>query len=103
IATLVGYGAHTVTTGAEYSGYSPDYPGWLRESVRALTGGECVYLQGAAGNVMPLFSFDEELRSPLETGRRLGLEAVHAIADRSSCRVRLVQAGFRSATPLDLF
>jgi hypothetical protein len=103
IATIVGYGAHTVTTGVNYIGYSPDYPGWLRETVRGLTGGECVFLQGAAGNVMPLFGFDDELVAPVETGRRLGLEAAHAIADRPSWPVRLVRAGFDSATPLELF
>jgi neutral ceramidase len=103
IATVVGYGAHTVTTGVNYGGYSPDYPGWLRETVRGLTGGECVYLQGAAGNVMPLFAFDDDLLAPQETGRRLGLEAVHAIADRPSWPVQLVQTGFGSATPLELF
>jgi neutral ceramidase len=103
IATIVGYGAHTVTTGVNYSGYSPDYPGWLRGTVRRLTGGECVYLQGAAGNVMPLFGFDDDLVAPVTTGERLGLEAAHAIADRPSWPVRLVPAGFDSATPLELF
>ena len=103
IVTLVGYGAHTVTTGVEFPGYSPDYPGWLRETVRALTTGECVYLQGAAGNVMPLVGFDDDLRSPADTGRRIGLEAVHAIADRPGWPVRLVRTGFGSATPLELF
>ena len=103
IATIVGYGAHTVTTGVNYIGYSPDYPGWLRETVRRICGGECVFLQGAAGNVMPLFGFDDELLAPIETGRRLGLEAAHAIADRPSWPVRLVPAGFDSATPLALF
>ena len=103
IATIVSYGAHTVTTGVGFHGYSPDYPGWLRETVRRVTGGECVYLQGAAGNVMPLVGFDDDLRSPVETGRRLGLEALHAIADRPAWPVRLVQAGFGSATPLELF
>jgi hypothetical protein len=103
IATIVGYGAHTVTTGVNFVGYSPDYPGWLRETVRGVTGGECVYLQGAAGNVMPLVGFDDELRSPLEMGRRLGLEALHALADRPGWPVELVQTGFGSATPLELF
>jgi neutral ceramidase len=103
IATVVGYAAHTVTTGVGYIGYSPDYPGWLRESVRALTDGECVYLQGAAGNVMPLYGFDDELRAPVEMGRRLALEAAHAIADRPGWPTRLVRAGFGSATPLELF
>ncbi len=103
IATIVGYGAHTVTTGVNYVGYSPDYPGWLREVVRAQTGGECVYLQGAAGNVMPLFGFDDELRAPPFTGRRLALEALHAIADRPGWPERLERTGFGSATPLELF
>ena len=103
IATIVSYGAHTVTTGVNYIGYSPDYPGWLRETVRRLTGGECVYLQGAAGNVMPLYGFDDDLLAPGQIGRRLGLEAVHAIADRPSWPAQLVQTGFASGTPLELF
>src|SRR5262245_46784902 len=103
VATVVGYGAHTVATGVEYLGYSPDYVGPLRETVRRFGGGECVFLQGAAGNVMPLVGFDDELRSPGEMGRRIGLEALHAIADRPGWPVRLVQTGFGSATPLELF
>src|SRR5262249_45204717 len=78
IATIVGYGAHTVTTGVGFVGYSPDYPGWLRESLRTLVGGECVFLQGAAGNVMPLHAFDDEVAEPQRLGRRLALEAAHA-------------------------
>jgi neutral ceramidase len=103
IATVVGYGAHTVTTGVEYIGYSPDYPGWLRAGIRELTGGECVYLQGAAGNVMPLVAFDDTCLEPERMGRRLALEAAHTIADRPAWRARLVEAGFGSATPLSLF
>jgi hypothetical protein len=52
---------------------------------------------------MPLYGFDDELWSPAYTGRRLALEALHAIADRPSWPVRLEQTGFGSATPLDLF
>ncbi|HZO61631.1 MAG TPA: hypothetical protein VFB35_01480 [Gaiellaceae bacterium] len=103
IVTVAGYGAHTVTTGPAFVGYSPDYPGWLRELVRGVTSGECVYLQGAAGNVMPLIGFDDDLRSPVETGRRLGLEALHALADRPAWPMQLAQTGFGSATPLELF
>jgi neutral ceramidase len=103
IATVAGYGAHTVTTGVEFPGYSPDYVGPLRETVRGFTGGECVFIQGAAGNVMPLVGFDDDLRSPGQMGRRVALEALHAVADRPSWPVRLVQTGFGSATPLELF
>ena len=93
-----------MTTGVNYIGYSPDYPGWLRETVRRLCGGECVSsCRAPPESVMPLFGFDDELIAPIETGRRLGLEAAHAIADRPSWPVRLVPAGFDSATPLALF
>jgi hypothetical protein len=71
--------------------------------VRSLAGGECVFLQGAAGNVMPLVGFDDDLRSPVDMGRRLGLEALHAVADRPGWPVELVHAGFGSATPLELY
>jgi hypothetical protein len=103
IATLVGYGAHTVTTGVEYIGYSPDYPGWLRDSLRERTGGECVYLQGASGNVMPLVAFDDECREPERMGRRLALEAAHAIEDRLAWPRAIAETGFGSGSPVVLF
>jgi hypothetical protein len=103
IVTIVGYGAHTVTTGVNYIGYSPDYPGWLRAGVRELTGGDCVFLQGAAGNVMPLYAFDDSCEAPQEMGRRLALEAAHAIADRPAWPPKLLETGFASGTALALF
>ena len=57
IATLVGYGCHTVTTGPGRAALLVRLPGALREAVRAWTGGECVFFQGAAGNVIPLCAF----------------------------------------------
>jgi hypothetical protein len=103
IATIVGYGCHTVTTGIDYPGYSADYPGPLRDLVRATTGGECVFLQGAGGNVMPRIAFDNECLEPARMGRRLALEALHAIADRPGRPSRLVQTSFGSGTVVLLF
>ena len=87
IATVVSFGCHTVTTGIEFIGYSPDYPGPLRQVVRDVTGGECVFLQGAGGNVMPRFAFDDECLEPGRMGRRLALEALHATR-RPACVAR---------------
>jgi hypothetical protein len=103
VATVVGYGCHTVTTGIDYPGYSPDYPGPLRDLVRSVTGGECVFLQGAGGNVMPRVAFDNECREPSRMGRRLALEALHALADQPGHPSRLVQTSFGSGTVVLLF
>jgi neutral ceramidase len=103
IATVVGYGAHTVTTGVEYLGYSPDFPGPLRETVRAVTGGECVFLQGAGGNIMPRFAFDEDLREPQRMGARLAIEALHAISDQPAEPIEIVETSFGSGTTVALF
>jgi hypothetical protein len=103
IATVVAYGCHTVTTGIDYPGYSPDYPGPLRDLVRLVTGGECVFLQGAGGNVMPRIAFDNECLEPSRLGHRLALEALHAVADRPASPRRLVQTSFGSGTVVLLF
>jgi neutral ceramidase len=103
VATLVGYGAHTVTTGVEVIAYSPDYPGPLRDAVRAMTGGECVFLQGAAGNIMPRVAFDDSCTEWIRMGRRLALEAVHAVADQPAWPLRFTPTGFGSGTPVGLF
>ena len=103
IATVVSFGCHTVTTGIEFIGYSPDYPGPLRQVVRDVTGGECVFLQGAGGNVMPRFAFDDECLEPGRMGRRLALEALHALADRPAWPAQLVETSFGSGTVVRLF
>jgi hypothetical protein len=52
---------------------------------------------------MPLHAFDDSLDAPPRLGRRLALEAAHAIAGRPGWPERLVETGFRSGTPLALF
>jgi neutral ceramidase len=103
IATIVGYGCHTVTTGIEYLGYSPDYPGPMRDFVRSATGGECVFLQGAGGNIMPRIAFEGTDRAMRRLGGRLGLEALHAVSDQLAQPGRLREIAFGSGTGLALF
>jgi neutral ceramidase len=103
ISTVVGYGCHTVTTGLGFIGYSPDYPGPLRDLVRSVTGGECVFLQGAGGNIMPRVAFDETGVSMQHLGRRVGLEALHAVADVPGWPAELREARFKSGTEARIF
>ena len=63
LATVVGFGCHPVTTGYDMDVYSADFPGPMRDVVRAVSGGECIFFQGAGGNVLPKFAFtDSEAR-----------------------------------------
>ncbi len=103
IATVVGYGCHTVTTGIGYEGYSPDFPGPMRDFVRKTTGGECVFLQGAGGNIMPRVAFLSKDEAMKKMGTRLGIEAIHALADRRAQAAHLREEGLVSGTGLRLF
>lgn len=103
ISTVVGYGCHTVTTGLGFLGYSPDYPGPLRDLVRSVTGGECVFLQGAGGNMMPRIAFDESGAAMHRLGRRLGLETLHAVADVPGWPAELRESHFSSGTEAKIF
>lgn len=103
IATIVSYACHTVTTGIEYLGYSPDYPGPLRDFIRQSTGGECVFMQGAGGNIMPRIAFEGTGEAMRQMGKRLGIEALHAVADRRTQPCRLKEIAFGSGTGLALF
>ena len=90
IATLVGYGCHPVTTGYDMYVYSADFPGPMRRVVRAVTGGECVFFQGAAGNVLPRFAFTDNEEEAGRMGTRLGVAALEAVADRYTREVEVV-------------
>lgn len=103
IVTVVGYGCHPVTAGMDVYSYSADYPGPLRSLLRRVTGGECVFLQGAAGNVFPRISLTADEKEAERIGYRLGIEALHAVADRYEGRRRLVQHADGSVTPISTY
>jgi hypothetical protein len=103
ICTLVGYGCHTVATGPDVSVYSSDYVGPLRDAVRGWTGGECVFFQGAAGNVLPRIAFTESESEAVRLGRALALEALHAVSRRSAWSYRYARSRGGSVTPFSLY
>ena len=93
IATLVGFGCHPVTTGYDMDVYSADFPGPMRDVVRAVSGGECIFFQGAGGNVLPKFAFTDTEDEARRMGTRLGLAALEAVADRFSREVTVGSRG----------
>ncbi len=53
IVTLVHYACHPVIFGPDNRRYSADWVGEMCKGVAAATGGECVFLQGGAGDINP--------------------------------------------------
>jgi neutral ceramidase len=87
----------------DFPGYSSDFPGALRRRVRAWTGGECVFFQGAAGNVLPRISFVEDEREAERMGERIALESLRSLGDSSAWPRRVVQRSDGSLIPMLLF
>lgn len=89
ITTLVGYGCHPVATGHDLFIYSADFPGALRDVVRTTTGGDCVFFQGAGGNVLPRFSFNTNENEAKRMGLCLGIAAVGAVAEQYASEIEI--------------
>jgi hypothetical protein len=103
IATLVGFGCHPVVLGGEVPFSGPDFIGELRRRVELLRGGTCIFLQGAAGNILPLEAFFDHPGPEIIMGARLGLEAVHAIADHDPRIIEIEKINYGSVTPISLY
>ncbi|HVW18863.1 MAG TPA: hypothetical protein VHB30_11500 [Solirubrobacteraceae bacterium] len=103
ICTLVGYGCHTVATGPDVPLYSADFAGALRAAVRDATGGECVYFQAAAGNVLPRVAFTDSEDEAIRIGQGLAAEALHAVSRRSAWPYRYERSPDGSVTPFSLY
>ena len=76
--------------------YSADFPGPMRRLVRDVTGGECVFLQSAGGNVLPRVAFTDDEREAEAMGWRIATEALHAVADRLVTPVHMFRMQERS-------
>lgn len=103
IATLIGFGCHPVVLGPDVPAVGSDFVGPLRRRVEELRGGVAIFLQGAAGNVLPLEAFFDRPGPEMEMGRRLGLEAAHAVADADPRAMTVERLDFGSVTPISLY
>ncbi len=108
IATLVSFACHPVVIGPDLPGAGPDFVGPLRNRLSNLSrpGSVTVFLQGAAGDALPLESFrddDGALWAAEQVGGRLALEAHHAIADADPWAVEIERSDWGSVTPIALY
>ncbi|MHC4402539.1 MAG: neutral/alkaline non-lysosomal ceramidase N-terminal domain-containing protein [Planctomycetota bacterium] len=79
LATMVNYACHPTTLAWENTLISPDYVGAMREVVEGATGGPCLFVQGASGDVGPKDGFVGDLDVCDRNGRRLGHAALAAL------------------------
>lgn len=55
VATLVSYACHSTVFEHDNLDYSPDFPGAMARAVEREVGGTAIYLQGAAGDINPVW------------------------------------------------
>ena len=103
IATLVGYGCHPVTGSWDVLRYSADFPGPMRRLVRDAVGGDCIFFQGAGGNVLPRFCFTGDEVEAHRMGTRVGVAALAAVAERRAFELDISSFADRSATPYHIY
>ncbi|NQV97739.1 MAG: neutral/alkaline non-lysosomal ceramidase N-terminal domain-containing protein [Acidimicrobiaceae bacterium] len=100
---IVGFACHPVVLGGENRYVGPDYPGVVREVVEKATDATCIFLQGAAGNVLPLEGFYADEGPERFFGERLGYEALAAYSRIRTADTTINQIDYGSATPINLF
>lgn len=100
VATLVAYACHPVVVGPQGLAVSSDFVGPLRRRVRGWTGGDCLFLQGCAGNVFPREACFDEAGPEVEFGDALAA-AVLDTWHRIDARPRVArEVRFQSSIPI---
>jgi hypothetical protein len=103
IATVVVFACHPVVVGWDVAETSSDFVGPLRARVRVWTGGDCLFLQGCAGNVLPLEAFFERPGPERAFGERLALAALTACQRAEVVATELRQQPTASAVPIAIW
>ena len=78
IAAVVGYACHPITLAFQNRLLSPDFPGPVRRTVEKLTDATCLFLQGAAGDQMPVEALTGDTSVHRRLGTMLGASAAEA-------------------------
>lgn len=91
VATLVHFACHPVVMGQSNCRYSADYVGEMARIVKETTGAECVFFQGACGNINPYLD-----KTPIEQG---GLKAMRSVGRECAKQVLDVLQKIEARTP----
>jgi neutral ceramidase len=78
-ATLVNFACHPAVLSPKNLRISAEWPGVMRREVEAATGGICLFLQGAAGDLNPKHEWGNQDLAAME---RLGREVGRAVLER---------------------
>jgi neutral ceramidase len=103
LCTVVAFASHPVVIGPDVPEASSDFVGPLRDSVRRWTGGDCLFLQGCAGNIVPFESFHTEPGPERVFGERLALAALQARSAAGLAPTRPEQMPYASAIPIAIW
>ncbi len=98
IAVVVHYACHPTIMAWQNQWFTPDYPGVMRKVVEQHTGGTCLFLQGAAGDIGPRAGYTGDLRAYRRAGTILGLEVAKVALNlvtlpRRECYIGVLQSG----------
>lgn len=101
LATIVNYACHPTTLAWDNLLISPDYIGAMREVIEANTGGLCLFLNGASGELAPPEQYSGDTALADRHGRRLGFAVLSTLHTMTPPHTALHFAGIvESGAPL---
>lgn len=105
LATIAHYACHPTTVGPDNTLITPDYPGVAKRVVEEATGATCLFLQGAAGDVGPIYGTARDgIDEYRILGRRLGHETARVWHANDPRRRESSYAGtLESGAPLAMY
>jgi hypothetical protein len=93
LAVVVNYACHPTTLAWDNTLISPDYVGAMREVVEVATGGLCIFLQGASGDLGPREGYVGDTAIADRNGRQLGYAVLSALESLPQAGVQYEYAG----------
>jgi hypothetical protein len=103
LAVIVNFACHPVVVGPEDQAVNSDFVGPMRDFVESYFGGICLFLQGAAGNILPIEGFFDHDGPEVVFGKRLAAEVINVSADLQPVTMMIEKVDYGSVTPISLY